>query len=384
MKRLLWIVVALGLLVGSIAWVLHSRSTADAVKVVYTYAKPERRDLKQKVVINGTITPILSTEIRSEVSGRIARVLVEAGVEVELGQPLIELDQSTLKVQLDDARLGVVGARLRTERAELEFKRLQSLAEKALVTEKERKEAEIAFHLAQNDTASQEARVRLLENSLSKGVISAPYAGRVLSLAARPGMIVTGADAGREGNTLLELADLSRLRVEAAINEIDVAVLTQDMPVEITFESVPEAKATGRITFIAPAAGKSAGGASASAGGGGGGGGGGNSSSRDFPLQIAIDQSHPRVRPGMTARVHIVTATVTQVLSVPQNTVFNDQESGDWFVFVRAADAKAEPVKTKVELGVRDPDFVEIKSGLAESAEVSLQRPPSVKFSQDK
>jgi HlyD family secretion protein len=382
MKRLLWIFIALGLLVGSIAWVLHARSTADAVKVVYTYAKPEKRDLKQTVVINGTITPILSTEIRSEVSGRIARVLVEAGVEVVLGQPLIELDQSTLKVQLDDARLGVAGARLRTERAELEFKRLQSLADKALVTEKERKEAEIAFHLAQNDTASQEARVRLLENSLSKGVISAPYAGRVLSLAARPGMIVTGADAGREGNTLLELADLSRLRVEAAINEIDVAVLTQEMPVEITFESVPEAKATGRITFIAPAAGKSAGGATASAGGGGGGG--GSSSSRDFPLQIAIDQSHPRVRPGMTARVHIVTATVSQVLSVPQNTVFNDQDSGDWFVFVRAADAKAEPAKTKVELGVRDRDFVEIKSGLAETAEVSLQRPPSVKFSQDK
>lgn len=102
--------------------------------------------------------------------------------------------------------------------------------------------------------------MRLLENSLAKGVITAPYSGRVLSLAARPGMIVTGADAGREGNTLLELADLTRLRVEAAINEIDVAVLTPDMSVEITFESVPEAKAAGRITFIAPAAGKAAGG----------------------------------------------------------------------------------------------------------------------------
>ena len=382
MKRLLWLVIALGLLVGSIAWVLHSRSAADAAKVDYTYAKPERRDLKQTSVINGTITPVLSTEIRSEVSGRISRVLVEAGAEVAAGQPLIELDQSTLQVQLDDARLGVAGARLRTERAELEFKRLLSLAEKALVTEKERKEAEIAFRLAENDTASQEARVRLLENSLAKGVITAPYAGRVLSLAARPGMIVTGADAGREGNTLLELADLTRLRVEAAINEIDVAVLTPEMPVEITFESVPEAKASGRITFIAPAAGKAAGGNTGT--GGSGGAGGSSGGARDFPLQIAIDQSHPRVRPGMTARVHIVTATSPQALSVPHNTVFNDQASGDWFVFVRAPEAKAEPVKTKVELGVRDDSHVEIKSGLAETTEVSLQRPPGVKFSQDK
>ncbi|MBC8012194.1 MAG: efflux RND transporter periplasmic adaptor subunit [Burkholderiales bacterium] len=380
MKRLLWIFAALGLLALCIGWVVRARAAADQEKVVYTYAKPERRDLKQTVVINGTIAPVLSTEIRSEVSGRIAKVLVEAGAEVTLGQPLIELDQSTLQVQLDDARLGVAGARLRTERAELEYKRLQSLADRALVTEKERKEAEIAFRLAENDTASQQARVRLLENSLGKGVISAPYAGRVLSLAARPGMIVTGADAGREGNTLLELADISRLRVEASINEIDVAVLTLGMPVDITFESVPEAKASGRITFIAPAAGKAAGGGSAS----GSGGGGNSSGARDFPLQISIEESHPRVRPGMTARVHIETAAAAQALSVEHNAVFNDYATGDWFVFVRPAGAKAEPVQTKVELGVRDAKHVEIKSGLTDTAEVSLQRPPAVKFSQDK
>ncbi len=379
MKRLLWIAAALGLLALCIVWLVRARADDAAASVAYTYAKPAPRDLRQTVVVNGTIVPVLSTEIRSEVSGRIARVLVEAGAEVTEGQPLIELDQSTLQVQLDDARLGVVGARLRTERAELEFKRLESLAAKALVTEKERKEAEISLRLAENETASQEARVRLLENSLSKGVITAPYAGRILSLAARPGMIVTGADAGREGNTLLELADLARLRVEAAINEIDVAVLTMDMPVEITFESVPEAKASGHITFIAPAAGKSAGGNSSSGSGGGGGGGG----ARDFPIQIAIENSHPRVRPGMTARVHIVTASAAQALSVEHSAVFNDHASGEWFVFVRDP-AATEPVKTPVEIGIRDASHVEIKSGLAPTAEVSLQRPPAAKFSQDK
>ncbi len=382
MKRLLWIAAALGLLVLCIAWVVRARTNADAKPVVHTYLKPALRDLRQTVVINGTITPVLSTEIRSEVSGRIARVLVQAGDEVTAGQALVELDQSTIQVQLDEARLGVTGARLRTERAELEFKRLQSLAERALVTEKERKEAEIAFRLAQNETSSQEARVRLLETSLSKGVISAPYAGRVLSLAARPGMIVTGADSGREGATLLELADLSRLRVEAAINEIDVAALEPAMPVEITFESVPEAKASGKITFIAPAAGRSAGGSSA--GSGVGGGGGANASSRDFPLQIAIEQSHPRVRPGMTARVHIVTATVKNALSVEHNAVFNDHETGEWFVFKRVPDPKASPEKTKVEIGVRDDFHVEIKSGLAETDEISPERPAGVKFGQDK
>lgn len=380
MKRLLWIAAALGLLVLCLVWLVRARSGADARPVVHTYSKPERRDLRQTVVINGTITPVLSTEIRSEVSGRIARVLVQAGDEVAAAQPLVELDQSTVQVQLDEARLGVVAARLRSERAELEYKRLQTLAARELVTEKERKEAEIAFRLAQNDTASQEARVRLLENSLAKSVISAPYAGRVLSLAARPGMIVTGADSGREGATLLELADLSRLRVEAAINEVDVAALEPGMPVEITFESVPEAKAAGRITFIAPAAGKAPGGASSASTTNGS----GSSSSRDFPLQIEIEQSHPRVRPGMTARVHIVTATAADALSVEHNLVFNDHATGEWFVFKRAPGPQAEPLKTKVELGVRDALHVEIKAGLAEGDEVSRERPAGVKFGQDK
>lgn len=373
MKRLLWIVLALALLAGSIALVFRARSGGDAATVVYIYTKPERRDLRQMVVINGTITPVLSTDIRSEVSGRVARVPVQAGDAVEAGQALVELDQSTLKAQLDEARLGVTAARLRSERAELEFQRLQSLAARALVPEKERKEAEIAFRLAQNDTASQEARVRLLESSLAKTVIQAPYAGRVLSLAARPGMIVTGADSGREGATLLELADLSRLRVEASTNEIDVAALRLEQPVEITFESVPDAKASGRITFIAPAAAKAAN----TSGGSG-------NNAREFPIQIEIEESHPRVRPGMTARVHIETAAAKGALSVEHTAVFNDHESGEWFVFVRAADHQGEPAKTKVELGVRDLSFVELKSGVSEGVEISLQRPPAVKFSQDK
>jgi HlyD family secretion protein len=141
---------------------------------------------------------------------------------------------------------------------------------------------------------------------------------------------------------------------------------------------VPEARASGRITFIAPAAGKSPGGEAPGAAAGV------SASSRDFPLQIAIEQSHPRVRPGMTARVHVETAFASGVLAVPHNVVFNDHETGDWFVFVRPTEPGGQPVRTRVELGVRDSRHVEIKSGLAETAEVSRQRPTAAKFSQDR
>jgi HlyD family secretion protein len=214
-----------------------------------------------------------------------------------------------------------------------------------------------------------------LENSLAKAVITAPYAGTVLNVVARPGMVVTGADAGREGVALLEVADLSQLRVEATINEIDVASLAVGQSVEVTFESVPEARASGRVSFVSPAA-KSTGTSSNAA--------------KEFPLQIDIESAHPRVKPGMTARVHIETARVEKAISVEAAVVFYDFDKDESYVFVRPAKtgpangAEAEPVKRIVTLGVRGKEHVEIKSGLADGEEVSRQRPPTVREAEAK
>jgi len=379
MKRLFWIVVPILVLLAAGAWFFQHRR-ASAVAVTYTYVKPERRDLRQIVTINGSITPVLSTEIRSEVSGRIARVLVKAGDAVIAGQPLVELDQSTLQVQLDQVRLDIESSRLRSERARLDFERLGKLGEQRFVNTKELQEAEIAFKLSLTDAQSQQARIRLLENALGKTSISAPYAGTVLNVAARPGMVVTGADAGREGVALLEVADLSQLRVEATINEIDVASLSLDQPVEVTFESVPEARASGRVSFVSPAA-KSTG-TSANA-------------AKEFPLQIAIETAHPRVKPGMTARVHIETARVEKALSLEAAVVFYDFEKDESYVFVATAasaaspggnstESSATPVHRIITLGVRGKEHVEIKSGLVEGESVSRQRPPEVRTAEAK
>jgi RND family efflux transporter MFP subunit len=297
-------------------------------------------------------------------------VLITAGDVVTVGQPLVELDQSTLRVQLDQVRLDIESSRLRSERARLDFERLSKLGEQKFVNTKELQDAEIAYKLSRTDAESQQARVRLLENSLGKAVINAPYAGTVLNVVARPGMVVTGADAGREGVALLEVADLSQLRVEATINEIDVASLSLNQPVEVTFESVPEARATGRVSFVSPAA-KSTGTNSNAA--------------KEFPLQIAIESAHPRVKPGMTARVHIETARVEKAISVDAAVVFYDFDKDESYVFVRPAKAgpdygaDAGPVKRVVTLGVRGKEHVEIKSGLAAGEEVSRQRPPAVR-----
>ena len=373
MKRVLFICIALGFLAAGITWFVHkSRGAADAAKVVYTYVKPQLRDLRQMLAVNGTITPVLSTEIKSEVNGRIAVVRINAGDVVTAGQVLVELDLGSLRAQIDSVQLSIASARLRMERARQDFERMTSLGKREFINAKELENAQTDYLIAKNDLDVQGAQMRVLEDNLRKTTIAAPYAGTILSVAARPGMVVTGAESGRDGNTLLELADLSRLRVEASVNEIDVTALTVDMPVDITFEAMRDLKAAGHITFISPATRRNAQGG---VGAGGQGAGGVGGSSRDFPVQIAVEQAGPRIRPGMTARLSVETGAAHQALSVEVAAVFYDFEKEEAYVFVRQP--AGAPVRRKVVTGVRSDDHVEIKEGLTAAEEVSLQKPAS-------
>lgn len=368
MKRALMLFLAIVLLAGALVWFLRrSQQNANATRTTFTYVKAEPRDLRQTLTLNGTITPVLSTDIKSEVNGRIAAVHVNAGDAVTAGQLLVELDAGSLRAQIDSARLGIASAKLRVTRARQEFERMSALGKREFVNAKELENAEIDYKLANNDLEIQGAQLRVLEDNLKKISILAPYDGTVLSVAARPGMVVTGAESGREGNTLMELADLTRLRVEANINEIDVSVISVGMPVNISFESVRDLKASGRITFISPAAARGANGAAGGATSG--------SSSREFPVQISVEQAGSRVKPGMTARVQIETGRAEQALSVEVGVVFIDFETDETYVFVRQP--FGDPVKRKVVIGVRDGTFVEIREGLSAGEEVSRQRPSS-------
>jgi RND family efflux transporter MFP subunit len=370
MKRAFLLFFAIALLAAGLVWGLRrSQNSANSPRTEFTYVKPQLRDLRQTLTLNGTISPVLSTDIRSEVNGRISSVHVNPGDTIKAGQLLVELDPGSLRAQIDSARLGIASAKLRVTRARLEFDRMAALGKREFVNTKELENAETDYHLANNDLEMQGTQLRIMEDNLKKTSIVAPYDCTVLSVAARPGMVVTGAESGREGNTLMEIADLTRLRVEASINEIDVSAINVGMPVDITFESVRDLKATGRITFISPAAGRGNGGSGTGSSSGN------SNASREFPLQISVEQAGTRVKPGMTARVQIETGRATQTVSLEIGTVFIDFETDEMFVFVRQP--LAEPLKRKVVIGVRDGTYVEIKEGLTADEEVSHQRPSS-------
>jgi len=364
-KKIVVIVILLALLGGGFAFWRSRASTAPAAADEKPkFVTASKRDIAQLYKASGNIVPAVSTEIRSEATGTITKLFVRAGEKVAAGQPLLELDQSEIELHINEAKLEIEAAKLRLEKTRQDRDRRAALMAHNYVNQKELKDAETDVLLGENALEAQQAHLKTLENQLSKTALLAPYAGVILELQARPGMVVTGAQAGREGTVLMTLADLSKLKVEAEVNEVDVAELSTGMAVKLTFDSARGVTLDGTIDFISPSA-------SSKQQNRGEGSNGAQPGSHNFPVEIGFVSNDPRIRPGMTANIEAKIASVTQAISVEISAVF--VEENDTVVFIRKGE---ELTRRPVKVGINDSKFAEVKEGLSAGDIVNLTRPP--------
>ena len=188
-------------------------------------ARVKPATIAEEIVTVGRIRAVFSTELRSEVNGRITKLSAPDGVTLERDQEVIKLDQQDLLTQLQESDRTIEAAKLRTERAQRDYDRQHDLQLRGLIASKDFEEARITLALAVNDSAIAESRNANLRDKLTKTVIRAPHSGTLLLKDLTEGQVITGVG-GQSGGTLLgEVADLSALMVRTNVNEIDVARL---------------------------------------------------------------------------------------------------------------------------------------------------------------
>lgn len=372
------IIVVVAIIVGGTQWVLSHPELLSGEqqkpKVIPT-TRPMTKDLEQTVLATGDVRPILTSDIKSEVSGRIQKVYVRAGDKVTKNQKLVDLDPSELLTQKQANELTINGVKLRLKKNREEWERNQALFKQHLIPEKEYLDSRTDMEMAENDLNIEGARLSTIEEQLKKTTISAPHDGIVLNLDAQEGNVIVGASSVSSGSILMTVANLTRLRVNTNINEIDVTNLKNDMTVELSFDSVPGLKVPGNITFVSPsAAGMTASSSSGSGGGGGGGGrnAGTDSSIRTFPVIIELISTDPRIRPGITAAIKIPIARVQQVLTIPISTVYTDDSNEDHYVFLKKADTFE---RKNIKIGIGDLMDVQVKEGLSPEDNIATEIP---------
>lgn len=310
--------------------------------------------ISEDIVAVGRLRAVFSTELRSEINGRIVKILAVDGQKVTRNQEIVRLDQQDILTQLQEMERTIEATKLKALRARRDHERLVDLQQRGVVTTKDFEDSRIVYSLAENDAAISEARAANLRDKLAKTVIRAPHDGTLLLKDLTEGQVITGAAAQNGGTLLGDVADLSMLMVRTNINEIDVARLKMGDVARVRVDSMRSVLMGGAVKRIATSALET-----------------GSDRTRVFPVDVIIDEADERLRPGMSATVMFTLARIEDTPAVALSSVFSTAE-GVRYVFLKKGQGFTVHA---VETGIADTRFVQILSGLPVGAEVARSRP---------
>ena len=326
----------------------QTRPAADSIS---STATAERRAINFVVDATGDIGPADQVSVRPEINGRIAVLRVDVGDKARKGDLLFALDDTDLQTQRATRVTEIEGARLQVERAERNYRRGEELFATALVSKEQFDDLKTELELARNSQDRARRALDQIEDQLSKTKILAPFDCTILTRPISIGQAVSGAGGFNSGTEVLTVADLNRMIVNAHVNQADVARLKASMGVDVEVEAVPGLNLKGSIERIAPQATI-------------------KNNIKGFATLIRLDTLDPRVRPGMTANLHIPLPASQNVLTIPVAAVFSDR--GKQVVYVE--DEEGFDLRN-VRIGASDIQFVEILEGVSEGEHVALVRP---------
>ena len=260
MKRLLWIAGLILLVAAGVFY--YVRVDVSAAPTQLTFDAVSRGDVVATVEATGTLQPLDTVQVSTQVSGTIASIGTDFNQLVKRGQVLATLDPAIFQTQIDQAKATVIRLQSDVERAQVQYedaalklKRAEQLAAEQLLAQQEVDTARSTARVA--ETALTGARAQLNQAqaaltqanvNLSHTVIKAPADGIVLSRAVEVGQTVS---ASMQAPTLFIIArDLTRLELQARVDESDIGGVKPGAPVTFTVDAYPRREFTGKVRLV--------------------------------------------------------------------------------------------------------------------------------------
>ena len=260
MKRLLWIAGLCLLVAASFAY--YVRVDVSAAPTQLTFDTVSRGDVVATVEATGTLQPLDTVQVGTQVSGTIATIGTDFNQLVKRGQVLATLDPAIYQSQIDQARANVIRLQAEVERAQVQYedaalrlKRAEQLAAEQLLAQQEVDTARSTTRVAQASLTGARAQLTQAQAALTQAnvnlshtVIKAPADGIVLNRAVEAGQTVS---AGLQAPTLFVIArDLRRLELQARVDESDIGGVRPGAPVVFTVDAYPRREFTGTVRLV--------------------------------------------------------------------------------------------------------------------------------------
>jgi RND family efflux transporter MFP subunit len=311
-------------------------------------ASAARGDIAQQLTVVGNLVGDATVSVVPKAAGRLDSVTVRLGDRVSRGQRIAKIEDEEIQQQVKqaEAALEVSKATIRQREADLELaktnaERSRNLFQRQLLpqqtlddSEAKYQSAVAALDLARAQDTQSRARYEELKVTLDNTIIVSPVDGFVARRAADPGAYVS------PNAPIVDVVDITRVRLVVNVVEKDLKAVQAGDMARVEVDAFPGESFSGRIARVAPVL---------------------DPATRTSPVEIEIPNPTYRLKPGMYARVGIVTETRPNALVVPTNAVIDS--NGTRGVFVAMNDVAA---WRQVKVGIENEQRVEILDGVRE------------------
>ena len=293
-NKKLWIAVGVVAL-AIIAYRLLSGGKKEE-KVEFETAKVEQGNIQTSITATGTIEPVTSVTVGTQVSGIVSKLYVDYNSVVKKGQVIAELDKTNLISELNTAKANLSSAQSTVTYEQANYNRYKTLYDKGLVSADEYESALLSFRKAKEQVVTSMQSVQKAQTNLGYATITSPIDGVVLSKAVEEGQTVAASFNTPE--LFIIAQDLTDMRVIADIDEADIGGVKEGQRVSFTVDAFPDDKLEGKVTQVRQQATT-------------------ESNVVTYEVVISAPNNDLKLKPGLTANVTIYTLEKNDVLVAP-------------------------------------------------------------------
>ncbi len=300
--------VAVVAILGAGAWYWTSRK-ADGAESAYRTATVERGDIRVAISATGTLSAISTVTVGSQISGQVTDVLVDYNSEVKKGEVLARIDPSTYEAQIEQGNAQIANAQASLKQAqatlanaELDYTRKADLGTQKLVAQSDvdlaraaRDQARAQVNAAQASIRQQTASTQTTRVNLDRTVIRSPVDGVVLTRSIEPGQTVAASLQAPELFTIAE--DLSKMKIELAVDEADIGQVKVGQAVSFTVDAFADRQFRGEVQQVRLSATTT-------------------SNVVTYPVVVSVDNSDGTLLPGLTVNAEIEVSKRDDILKI--------------------------------------------------------------------
>ena len=360
-KKIIAFVIAAAVAAGVAFYALSGSETPEAEPI--KTAKVTKGSLRLEAMANGIVTPDVEVIVKSKAGGEIIDFPYNEGDVVRKGEVIVRLDPETEQARAKQAEATLLMTEARLEKARIARKdaqvklgRQKKLFEDGIISRQELEDAEIGYEKAGTDVKLSQAELMQSREALNEAnerladtKIKAPFTGTILKKFVDRGQVISSTlSSASEGTQIFSMANLDNIFVTAHVDEVDISRIAPGQAAIVKADSLPGREFSAQVERVAPK-------------------GRIDMTVTIFDVVVRVtDGEKALLKPGMSADVSITTSVKEDVLLVPRDAVKtrDDKLTG---VYVMKAGA---PEFVEASFGETDGERTEVKSGVAEGAEV--------------